>query len=249
MADGLLLPDGYTLKVCPKCEGKWPLSHFLSYKKPCRRCRADTLIAWRAGSPVKAKALSQAWHVENPDYAADRRAKNPEEIRQRDREAYRRRRIALGLPIRPDIGQRVTEDGRICTTCRKRQHETQFYRRRNGSISSLCRKCSSLATLEWGLRNPDKIRQKSKISQLRAYGLTQGTFDALLKKQSGRCSICVEKLILEQQKYAVDHCHSTKKVRGILCIKCNAGLGQFRDNEDYLIAAAEYLRRSRIEED
>lgn len=53
----------------------------------------------------------------------------------------------------------------------------------------------------------------------------------LIKKQNNRCGICHKEFT---GKYplipSIDHCHVTKKIRGILCKKCNSGLGFFKDN-------------------
>lgn len=85
-------------------------------------------------------------------------------------------------------------------------------------------------------------------SRLRRYGLTIDTFATLFNKQGGKCAICDS--ILKQRNTAtdralnthVDHCHTTGKVRGILCGGCNIGLGHFKDDPERLLKAANYLR-------
>lgn len=70
-------------------------------------------------------------------------------------------------------------------------------------------------------------------------------FDALLKKQGGRCAICwviPTKGIGRETKLAVDHCHATGRVRGLLCMNCNVGLGLFKDSQARLAMAIAYLR-------
>lgn len=78
--------------------------------------------------------------------------------------------------------------------------------------------------------------------RLRQYGLTIADYDAMLDIQEGNCSVCGDKLSIPQ----VDHCHDTGQVRGLLCNKCNIGLGMFRDDLDLLAAAASYLINSRL---
>lgn len=72
------------------------------------------------------------------------------------------------------------------------------------------------------------------------YGLTRESYEAMLADQGGRCAVCKEALMMH-----VDHCHSTGKVRGLLCIGCNRGLGYFKDRPELLKRAAAYLVRSR----
>jgi hypothetical protein len=76
----------------------------------------------------------------------------------------------------------------------------------------------------------------------RRYGLTLGQIEAMLESQQGACAIC-RRAKPTIKKLCVDHCHSSHVVRGILCDGCNRGLGAFADNPDWLLAAADYLKR------
>lgn len=74
----------------------------------------------------------------------------------------------------------------------------------------------------------------------RRYGITIAERDAILKKQGGKCAIC-RRPIKPGKATHVDHCHKSKKVRGILCAPCNVGLGHFDHSITKLAAAIQYL--------
>ncbi len=65
-------------------------------------------------------------------------------------------------------------------------------------------------------------------------------FIEMYEEQDGCCKICGRDDLLET--LAIDHCHRNGKVRGLLCKKCNAGLGYFDDNIGKLKNAIDYLR-------
>lgn len=79
-----------------------------------------------------------------------------------------------------------------------------------------------------------------KRNRLVKYGLNAVGFEKLLKAQQGKCAICAIFLAIP----AVDHCHKTGAVRGLLCGKCNSGLGMFKDNPEIIQAAINYLEQS-----
>ncbi len=72
------------------------------------------------------------------------------------------------------------------------------------------------------------------------YGLTPEALLALKKEQNNLCKICLRAKFL-----VVDHCHTTGKVRGLLCRNCNMALGNIRDNTDILKECIKYLEQSR----
>lgn len=70
------------------------------------------------------------------------------------------------------------------------------------------------------------------------YGLREGDFARLLAEQNGGCAICGKPDLL-----GVDHCHKTLKIRGILCRRCNGGIGLLQDDPALIVKAAQYLQR------
>ena len=66
----------------------------------------------------------------------------------------------------------------------------------------------------------------------------------VIEEQNGCCAICSYKFGQKASDCYVDHCHSTKKVRGLLCQHCNMSLGGFRDKTESLKKAIAYLERN-----
>lgn len=94
----------------------------------------------------------------------------------------------------------------------------------------------------WAEANPDKVLAAQKLHHLRStYGLSPDQYLDMWKAQNGKCAIPSCGRPIED----TDHCHETDMVRQLLCHKCNAGLGFFRDNSVLLREAAEYIERHR----
>lgn len=91
----------------------------------------------------------------------------------------------------------------------------------------------------WRKKNP----LLAKNAWLKRYGITITDYEALLHKQNGKCAICGQKS--KDHTLAVDHCHRTRRVRGLLCSQCNQGLGRFKDKPELLRRAIAYLGRKR----
>jgi hypothetical protein len=72
----------------------------------------------------------------------------------------------------------------------------------------------------------------------RLYGISVAEYDALLAKQGGVCAICRQH---SKRRLCVDHCHLTGTVRGLLCDRCNLGLGYLKEDQASLVAALAYL--------
>ena len=95
-----------------------------------------------------------------------------------------------------------------------------------------------------------KNRHKQKDYDLRRRkGINLAQYQTMLQEQNNRCAICNEEAgttgtgSKSVGSLAVDHCHVTQVVRGLLCTNCNLGLGSFRDKPELLRAAANYIAR------
>lgn len=111
----------------------------------------------------------------------------------------------------------------------------------------------NLATKTYSRANPEKIKalykayygtypEKTFANKLKnRYSLTLKDYYALLEHQNGVCAICGE-ICITQERLSVDHDHLTGKVRGLLCRRCNLGLGHFQDSFEIISRAAEYLK-------
>jgi hypothetical protein len=93
----------------------------------------------------------------------------------------------------------------------------------------------------WYARN--KEHQKG-VNRRRAYGVLPEQYRDLMQSQGGVCAICRGEC-QTGRSLAVDHCHLTQTVRGLLCNRCNYLLGLVGDASDILRAAAEYLEMPR----
>lgn len=144
-----------------------------------------------------------------------------------------------------------------CPKCQKKKHESLFHKNRSNrdGLSSYCAECAK-ALHKKRYRANSAYREKTKREWLawsrteegkksirrnrllREYGLTEERFAQILKEQQGLCPIC---LVDIQSDPHVDHCHATGEVRGLLCPRCNRGLGMFKDNPEALQRAIEYL--------
>lgn len=81
-----------------------------------------------------------------------------------------------------------------------------------------------------------------KYNLKKAFDLSVDEYNSLLLKQNNECKICGIDQSLVSKKFAVDHCHSTGNVRGLLCTNCNLGLGNFKDSTKLLQKAINYLK-------
>lgn len=87
----------------------------------------------------------------------------------------------------------------------------------------------------------EKMKRHGRNATLRQFGITQEDYDKILQEQDGKCAICGVERNGSKENFCVDHDHETGKVRGLLCTKCNLGIGKMKDSPDLLRKAAKYL--------
>lgn len=73
------------------------------------------------------------------------------------------------------------------------------------------------------------------------YGIIYSDYQNYLSRQNMKCAICFTQIGSDCAP-AIDHCHKTGKVRGVLCNPCNGGLGMFKDDITLMESAIRYLK-------
>ena len=98
-------------------------------------------------------------------------------------------------------------------------------------------------------RNVDTHKRRGYMANFhlkRKYGINEEEYGRLLSLQCGCCAICGKSMSDYKRKLAVDHDHSSGKVRGLLCVKCNGGIGCFEENPLLFDKAKEYLHKHQL---
>jgi len=132
---------------------------------------------------------------------------------------------------------------KYCTKCNVERSFNMFRRHINTKdrLNTHCKSCERDTLKKWRLNNPEKKRMQEWRHNLNyGYNITPDIYLELLNKQGNTCAICF-KICCTGRSLAVDHCHRTGTVRGLLCSKCNMGIGLFNDNPDVLISAIKYI--------
>lgn len=126
---------------------------------------------------------------------------------------------------------------KLCSKCKieKLKFEFSFDRKASDGLSWWCKECVKKCA------NKRKYLKRNRKLEYE-YGMLPGQYEMILKSQNGVCAIC-HKICLTNKNLAVDHCHKTNKIRGLLCHKCNVSLGGFYDNLELLRAAIKYLEK------
>jgi len=96
--------------------------------------------------------------------------------------------------------------------------------------------------------DPSRIKKRSAYSRMwrlkKFFNLTPEQYDKMLELQDGKCMICkTDSPGNKRKNFMVDHCHTTGKVRGLLCFSCNVSIGHMNDDANLFDETAKYLRK------
>ena len=154
----------------------------------------------------------------------------------------------------------MVEKKLICNRCKEIKPVSEFFKANtsNRGYNTRCKQCiKPLATIsnkkrykqrkaEGYYHRLDRIERKKRDLD-KKYGITLEEYHTLLSNQNGKCAICLgeNKVKYKNEKetfFCVDHCHKTGKIRGLLCVQCNAALGQFKEDLGNLNRAINYIK-------
>lgn len=146
---------------------------------------------------------------------------------------------------------------KTCTRCKQEKLLEEFvFNKRSGNYLNSCRKCKKYYQQNWhSIRKHNTNLQRrleyQKSAEIRAlckdrelrknFGISLSEYEQLLQVQQGKCLGCEKHESELLRKLAVDHCHKTGKVRGLLCGNCNTALGLVKENIKTLQNMMEYL--------
>jgi len=148
--------------------------------------------------------------------------------------------------------RKITVTEKKCSTCKSILPASEFYphKRMKSGLQPSCRTCSRA----WHRARPDYIRKKnaqfrSKYPtynldwcRKKAFGISRNDVLILLEAQDYKCIGCLRRFGDSLREH-VDHCHSTGKIRGLLCRDCNVGIGTLGDDPARLIRLSKYISR------
>lgn len=129
-----------------------------------------------------------------------------------------------------------------CIRCKEEKSTTEFYNQKSSKdgLHPYCKLCSKEKVKEWEQSHKDRRKVLNRRNGLKRYKLTQEQYDTMLDSQKYVCAICQNSCTV-YKNLSVDHCHETDVVRGLLCNKCNQGIGLFAHSVKLLMNAVEYL--------
>lgn len=158
--------------------------------------------------------------------------------------------IAMQPPRNP-----APEGMKRCQRCKETKPLDQFFGHKGSwdGKQTMCKPCQTKRHQQWVEENREQVNRYARerykkepdryadYDRKKKYGLPAGRYIEMLAEQGGVCAIC-KSPDPGARAFHVDHCHDTGAVRGLLCGKCNNGIGQLQHSETILLSAIDYLR-------
>jgi hypothetical protein len=132
---------------------------------------------------------------------------------------------------------------KTCSKCKIEKNIGNFYKdkQKSDGFGSQCKKCIDKSVKNYVKLNRKKVRWHSiKYTS----GLSKEQYGELMILQENRCALCGKNEEENGKLLCVDHDHNTNYIRGLLCVRCNFGLGYFMDNKEILQKAINYLENN-----
>lgn len=146
----------------------------------------------------------------------------------------------------------IKPDGirKYCGDCRKdyRKKAHLEHPDRNRQIAKAWAAKNRAKLNEQARRNRALNKERFKAYAIKSqFGMSPEEWQDIFSRQNGKCAICLlpetSKLRGEVKTLSVDHHHASGKNRGLLCSRCNTGIGKLRDNPEILRSAADYIEK------
>lgn len=176
----------------------------------------------------------EAHREENSVYCKERYQKNKERIRAQQKEYYAENREAINARSKanrdPEDNRQKAREYRANNLEKCREKSREYHRTHREQL------------LEYGKEYRARTKEQRRRNRLlQEYDLTPEQVTEMAEIQNNLCAACGVSFLGE--KPAIDHNHTTGRVRGLVHMKCNLGIGHFDDSPAKLRAAADYLER------
>jgi hypothetical protein len=133
----------------------------------------------------------------------------------------------------------MTETKR-CYACGETKPVSEFYRSNKVYYQKECKTCNRERKYKW--HQTEQGKRSSANTKLKArFGITIDEYEAMYEQQGGKCLCCGDTESYLGHRLAVDHCHETGKIRGLLCKSCNVGLGNLKENKQFISNLLKYV--------
>lgn len=227
-------------KTCIKCNITKPITEFHknktnkdTYHKYCKFCRSRAKPAVSVTPGMKICTLCK---LERPKDCFQKAATIKSGLSSWCKECKsftgkEKRKPITEARVKAKKEFKATETHKKCTKCHITQPLSEYRKAGGTTIRSDCKTCC------------DKINKPYRRRYLlkKLYGISLEDYNNLVEQQNNLCAICGNPEPHEGASLAVDHNHTTGKIRELLCSRCNLLLGHSKDSIETLKKAIQYL--------